>query len=103
MRGPRRRMSRELLPDAWIVDDTGFPKFGALSVGVARQYCGALGKVGNCQVGVSINAATDVASCPLDWRLFIPEEWDEDSERRAKAKAARRDPPSPRSGGWRWR
>ena len=57
---------------------------------VARQYSGALGKVGNCQIGVSINAATDEASCPLDWRLFIPEEWDEQSkwnkERRAKAK-----------------
>lgn len=75
-----RRMSRELQPDAWVIDDTGFPKFGKLSVGVARQYSGALGKIGNCQIGVSINAATEDASCPLDWRLFIPEEWDEQSE-----------------------
>ena len=85
-----RRMSRELSPDAWVIDDTGFPKFGKMSVGVARQYSGALGKVGNCQIGVSVNAASDEASCPLDWRLFIPEEWDEDSDfnqdRRAKAK-----------------
>jgi len=85
-----RRMSRELSPEAWVIDDTGFPKFGNMSVGVARQYSGALGKVGNCQIGVSIDAATDEASCPLDWRLFIPEEWDEQTkwnrERREKAK-----------------
>ncbi len=79
-----RRMQRELCPEVWIVDDTGFPKFGRHSVGVARQYCGALGKVANCQVGVSINAATDDASCPIDWRLFLPEDWDTDEERRAK-------------------
>lgn len=85
-----RRMSRELSPDAWVIDDTGFPKFGKMSVGVARQYSGALGKIGNCQIGVSINAASEEASCPLDWRLFIPKEWDEQSdwnrERRAKAR-----------------
>jgi SRSO17 transposase len=85
-----RRMSREISPEAWVIDDTGFPKFGKMSVGVARQYSGALGKVGNCQIGVSVNAASDEASCPLDWRLFVPEEWDEDSEfnrdRRAKCK-----------------
>ena len=79
------RMNREIEPEAWIVDDTGFPKFGRHSVGVAPQYCGALGKIANCQVGVSVSAATDEASCPLDWRLFIPEEWDRDAERRAKA------------------
>ncbi|MGI8715217.1 MAG: IS701 family transposase [Solirubrobacteraceae bacterium] len=85
-----KRMGRELAAEAWVIDDTGFPKFGKHSVGVARQYSGALGKVGNCQIGVSVNAASDEASCPLDWRLFIPKEWDEDSEfnraRRAKAK-----------------
>ncbi len=79
------RMVGEIEPAAWVIDDTGFPKFGRMSVGVARQYCGALGKVGNCQVGVSINAASDEASCPIDWRLFMPEEWDEDTQRRAKA------------------
>lgn len=55
------------------------------SAGVARQYCGALGKVGNCQIGVSVNAATEVASCPLDWRLYLPGEWDDDLERRRAA------------------
>jgi SRSO17 transposase len=75
-----RRMCREFSPEAWVIDDTGFPKFGKHSVGVARQYSGALGKVGNCQIGVSVNACSDEASCPLDWRLFIPKEWDEDSE-----------------------
>jgi SRSO17 transposase len=84
------RMSGEIEPGAWIIDDTGFPKFGKFSVGVARQYSGALGKIGNCQIGVSINAASEEASCPVDWRLFIPQEWDEESEfnqdRRLKAK-----------------
>ena len=64
-------------PDAWVVDDTGFPKDGAASPGVARQYSGTLGKVANCQIGVSISAVTDTASCPLDWRLFMPERWDD--------------------------
>ena len=64
-------------PDAWAVDDTGFPKDGRASPGVARQYSGSLGKVGNCQVGVSVSAVTDAASCPLDWRLFLPESWDD--------------------------
>lgn len=84
-----RRMSGEIGPEAWAIDDTGFPKFGKHSVGVARQYSGSLGRVGNCQVAVSVNAATDAASCPLDWRLFIPKEWDQDSDfnhdRRKKA------------------
>jgi len=80
-----RRISEEIAAEAWVIDDTGFPKFGRHSVGVARQYCGALGKVANCQVGVSVNAASDEASCPLDWRLFVPQEWDQDAERRAKA------------------
>src|SRR5512140_3716558 len=84
-----RRMSRELSPDGWVIDDTGFPKFGKMSVGVTRQYSGALGKVGNCQIGVSVNACSDEASCPLDWRLFMPEEWDEQTawkkERRKRA------------------
>jgi SRSO17 transposase len=75
------RMSDEIEPQAWVIDDTGFPKFGRQSVGVARQYCGALGKIGNCQIGVSISAVTAQASCPLDWRLFLPAEWDDDSRR----------------------
>ena len=79
------RMTAAIAPAAWVIDDTAFPKFGRHSVGVAPQYCGALGKVANCQVGVSIHAVTDQASCPLDWRLFLPESWDDDAERRRKA------------------
>jgi SRSO17 transposase len=79
------QMTAVIDPDAWIVDDTGFPKYGTASVGVARQYSGTLGKVANCQVGVSIHAATDQASCPIDWRLFLPESWDDDQARRRAA------------------
>jgi SRSO17 transposase len=79
------RMTAAIRPAAWVIDDTAFPKFGRHSVGVAPQYCGALGKVANCQVGVSVHAVTDQASCPLDWRLFLPEAWDADTERRRKA------------------
>ncbi|WP_399218671.1 IS701 family transposase, partial [Streptomyces sp. SAJ15] len=63
-------------PQVWVVDDTGFPKDGRSSPGVARQYSGTLGKVGNCQIGVSVHAASDTASCPLSWRLFLPATWD---------------------------
>jgi SRSO17 transposase len=80
-----QRMTTAIQPTAWVIDDTAFPKFGRWSVAVAPQYCGALGKVANCQVGVSIHAATDQASCPIDWRLFLPESWDRDAERRRKA------------------
>jgi SRSO17 transposase len=72
-----RRAVAAIAPEAWVVDDTGFPKHGTASPGVARQYCGTLGKVGNCQVGVSVSAVTDTASCPLDWRLFLPKSWDD--------------------------
>jgi SRSO17 transposase len=79
------QMTAAVDPDAWIVDDTGLAKFGTASVGVARQYSGTLGKVANCQVGVSIHAATDQASCPIDWRLFLPNSWDADTARRRAA------------------
>jgi len=86
----RRRLARwmaaEIEPVGWVIDDTALPKDGRFSPGVARQYCGALGKTANCQVLVSVNAATDRASCPLGWRLFLPAAWDQDAERRAKAK-----------------
>jgi SRSO17 transposase len=64
-------------PDALVIDDTGFPKDGTDSPGVARMYCGALGKTGNCQIGVSVHAVTDWASAAIDWRLFLPESWDD--------------------------
>jgi SRSO17 transposase len=71
-----RRAVELIEPVAWAIDDTGFPKDGSGSPGVARQYSGTLGKVANCQIGVSVHAVTDTASCPLDWRLFLPESWD---------------------------
>jgi SRSO17 transposase len=70
---------------AWIVDDTGFPKKGTHSVGVARQYCGQLGKQDNCQVAVSLSVATHHASLPVAWRLYLPENWASDAERRKAA------------------
>ncbi|BAV50422.1 DDE transposase [Mesorhizobium sp. 113-1-2] len=69
---------------AWIVDDTGFPKKGKHSVGVARQYCGQLGKQDNCQVAVSLSVATEQASLPIAYQLYLPESWANDPDRRAK-------------------
>lgn len=69
----------------WIIDDTAFPKKGTHSVGVARQYCGVLGKQDNCQVAVSIPLATEQASLPVAYRLYLPQCWAEDAARRRKA------------------
>jgi len=71
---------------AWVIDDTGVPKDGKHSPGVKRQYSGTLGKVGNCQITVSVHAVGDHGTVPLDWALYLPEEWCEDRERRRKAK-----------------
>ncbi len=70
---------------ALIIDDTGLPKKGKLSVGVARQYCGQLGKQDNCQVAVSLSAANDHASLPIAYRLYLPHEWADDPDQRAQA------------------
>lgn len=70
---------------AWIVDDTGIPKKGRHSVGVARRYCGELGKQDNCQVAVTLSVANDHASLPIACRLYLPEAWTEDEARRKKA------------------
>lgn len=70
---------------AWIVDDTGFPKKGQHSVGVTRQYCGQVGKQDNCQVAVSLSLATESASMPVAFNLYLPEVWASDKEKRAKA------------------
>jgi len=69
----------------WIVDDTGMPKKGEHSVGVARQYCGQLGKQDNCQVAVSVSLATHSASLPIAWRLYLPKSWASDEARREQA------------------
>ncbi|WP_079177338.1 IS701 family transposase [Streptomyces sp. MUSC 14] len=82
----QRRICERMLPligpAAWVIDDVSVPRDGRMSVAVAPQYCGALGKRANCQVAVSVHAATDAASCPLQWRLFVPEEWTSDTDRR---------------------
>jgi SRSO17 transposase len=87
------QVRREVLPAmekhgpvvAWIVDDTGFPKKGKHSVGVARQYCGQVGKQDNCQVAVSLSVSTWHASLPIAWRLYLPEAWCQDVDRRQRA------------------
>src|SRR5258708_870481 len=68
----------------WIVDDTGFRKKGKHSVGVARQYCGQVGKQDNCRVAVSLSVATWSSSLPIGYRLYLPKEWAEDAARREK-------------------
>src|ERR1700694_3619082 len=78
-------MERDGPIEAWIIDDTGFPKKGKHSVGVARQYCGQLGKQDNCQVAVTLSIANHSASLPISWRLYLPQDWITDPERRAKA------------------
>jgi SRSO17 transposase len=73
-------------PEVLIIDDTGFPKQGAHSVGVARQYCGQLGKQDNCQVAVSLSLANEHYSVPVGYQLYLPKDWSVDQERRKKAK-----------------
>jgi SRSO17 transposase len=81
-----RRMTSELAADsAWVVDDTGFPKQGTHSVGVERQYSGTLGKTGNCQIAVSVHHVGEQGNAPLGWRLYLPESWTKDAERRKEA------------------
>ncbi len=87
-----RRVSQWVVPKMdlsaggfWIIDDTGFPKKGEHSVGVARQYCGVLGKQDNCQVAVSISLANEQASVPVAYGLYLPKQWAEDGARRKKA------------------
>lgn len=76
----------EIAVEAWVLDDTGFPKQGKHSPGVKRQYSGTLGKIGNCQIGVSVHAVGSRGTAPLGWALYLPEEWCEDAGRREKAK-----------------
>ena len=81
-----RKVEREFVPEAyWLIDEVSFPKQGKHSVGVARQYCGALGKTANCQVAVTLDLGTEESSTPLDWALYLPEPWLTDLVRRKKA------------------
>ena len=87
----QRQLARKVVdllsdPEVWILDETSFPKAGEHSVGVARQYCGALGKVANCQVAVTLHWSSPEASCPLGWRLYLPKAWIEDGERAQEVK-----------------
>ncbi|MBA3972905.1 MAG: hypothetical protein C0504_01650 [Candidatus Solibacter sp.] len=84
--GLGRRMTAELEPEsAWAIDDTGFPKQGDHPVGVERQYSGTLGKTGNRQVAVRLHHAGAQSSAALNWRLYLPETWIGDQQRRAEA------------------
>lgn len=86
VRAVAERVAPRIDVQAWVLDDTGFPKDGKHSPGVKRQYSGTLGKIGNCQIGVSVHAAGATGTVPLGWALYLPEEWCDDPARRAKAK-----------------
>ncbi len=86
VRACAERVAPELDVSAWVVDDTGIPKDGARSPGVKRQYSGTLGKIGNCQITVSVHAVGERGTLPLGWALYLPEEWCEDAERRRTGK-----------------
>lgn len=76
-----RKMHKAIDPAGWVIDDTGFRKDGRMSPCVARQYTGTAGKITNCQVATTLHLASDQASCPIDWRLFVPESWDPDCDK----------------------
>jgi SRSO17 transposase len=86
VRACAERMAPEIGVLAWVVDDTGIAKQGTHSPGVKRQYSGTLGKIGNCQIAVSLHAVGVRSTLPLGWALYLPEEWCVDEERRRRAK-----------------
>jgi len=86
VRATCERVCPEIDVEAWVLDDTGFVKDGKDSPGVKRQYSGTLGKIGNCQIGVSLHAVGSKGTVPLGWALYLPEEWCADMPRRKKAK-----------------
>jgi SRSO17 transposase len=86
VRASAELVAPEIGVTAWVVDDTGIVKDGKHSPGVKRQYSGTLGKIGNCQITVSVHAVGERGTLPLGWRLYLPEDWCDDLERRRKAK-----------------
>ena len=86
VRSVAERVAGEIEVEAWVLDDTGFPKDGKRSPGVQRQWSGTLGKIGNCQIGVSVHAVGARGTVPLGWALYLPKGWCEDTERRVEAK-----------------
>src|SRR2546426_8600369 len=90
VRACAERVAPEIGVTAWVVDDTGIVKDGRHSPGVKRQYSGTLGKIGNCQIAVSVHAIGERGSLPLGWALYLPEEWCADLERRRQAKIPER-------------
>jgi len=90
VRACAERVAAEIGVTAWVVDDTGIVKDGKHSPGVKRQYSGTLGKIGNCQLAVSLHAVGERGTLPLGWALYLPEEWCADAERRGKAKIPER-------------
>ena len=85
-RAVAERVCAVIEPEAWVLDDTGIPKDGKRSPGVKRQYSGTLGKIGNCQIAVSLHAVGGKGTVPLGFRLYLPEDWCADAERRKRAK-----------------
>jgi SRSO17 transposase len=86
LRNVAERVAPVIGVEAWVLDDTGFVKDGKRSPGVKRQYSGTLGKIGNCQLGVSLHAVGERGTLPLGWALYLPEEWCADTERRRAAR-----------------
>jgi SRSO17 transposase len=86
VRAVAERVAPPIDVEAWVLDDTGFPKDGKRSPGVKREYSGTLGKVGNCQIGVSVHAVGARGTVPLGWALYLSEEWCNDAERRERSK-----------------
>jgi SRSO17 transposase len=86
IRACAERVAPQIGVTAWVVDDTGIVKDGKHSPGVKRQYSGTLGKIGNCQITVSVHAVGERGTLPLGWQLYLPEDWCEDLPRRRKAK-----------------
>ena len=85
-RAVAERVCAVIEPMAWVLDDTGVPKYGRHSPGVKRQYSGTLGKIGSCQIAVSLHAVSTKGTVPLGFRLYVPEDWCQDPVRRREAK-----------------